>query len=484
MTPGGSSAGNWRWTKTQVGRAAPAVVGFGLLELAHTSLAHLAAPYDYFRPLVLFAWGSFHVQLAGVRNPGEAFGALQENGVARIVVLATGMALFAAFADLLRRLIPDTYRWQRRALLMGASGGLGNAMERLLTGAVRDYFLIARGDFAWPAVNLFSLALYGSVLPFLLLLAARLFGRHRVPPHAPEGRLYDPLYERRRSIRALLSLLGAMFLLVAATSVVSAASALRILVCSASIYRDQNGDLGGPPSNFPSWMVDGTGWHELGRRERIGEVVVRVLLLCWRFVPPALIAWLIFRWVPSRRMEVIFLRAFSRDRESHRLLRRLRGGLGRDARITGVTRPGERYRWRDLLLLWVFPFAVVGDLGQVMAGGHTIFLDKDWTGGVKLALGGARAAVFDARTITEALAWEIGQSIGLLGAQRTFFVVGTEGPAAELRAAVKQASGSAADLDLARCYREGELGSLVAALRDAVAQVPSALSPSAAPAPF
>lgn len=63
------------------------------------------------------------------------------------LVTVTGVLLLSIFAYQLMR----NSSW---AMVLIVAGGLGNIIDRLLYGAVRDFILLSYGAFSWPVFNL------------------------------------------------------------------------------------------------------------------------------------------------------------------------------------------------------------------------------------------------------------------------------------------------------------------------------------------
>jgi lipoprotein signal peptidase len=441
------------------------LVGLGVLEIAHAALAHAASGLSPFVSTTIASWGEVRIALRAAQSAGPAWGPAFER---QPTFLLSGALYEFAIAVALFRLVPPAYVWQRRVLLGSSLGALANVTERALTGSVRDYFEITLGPSQWPTFNIRSVVVLLGACFFGALVIARFFGRQRRPPGEARGELHDPLYEHRTLLRAAVALVTfALALGLAAPEI----TPIRQVFSETPLYVDRSGKLH-EEFELSSHLIEsfvGRGppevWYEVRGRARLLCQLAALALLCLRLVPAAAVCWFGLRWIPSRPVEVIFLRAFARDRESMRLLRRLRRRLGRSVRVTGVTRPGERYRWRDLLLLWVFPFAALGDMGQVMAGGHSVFLDENWMDGIRRAFGQARATVFDVRTMTDALAWEISRSLEILGSARTYFVGADVTTINQTLSTLKRLDVVALDLDQSRMYREDNVGSLATTLR-------------------
>jgi len=102
--------------------------------------------------LVVFP-GFFNITY--LRNRGGAFSLLAELppvwGRLFFIVAVTAAMLFVFY---LYRYHPPSNRWGRLGLLLIFGGGLGNLVDRVLTGEVIDFILLYYGDYYWPAFNL------------------------------------------------------------------------------------------------------------------------------------------------------------------------------------------------------------------------------------------------------------------------------------------------------------------------------------------
>jgi signal peptidase II len=104
------------------------------------------------------------LDITNTRNPGVAFGQLQDGGA--IVGVLIGLALVAllgyfAFHAAQRRL------WLPAGLLLG--GAIGNLIDRAREGAVIDFI----DPIAWPAFNLADAFIVVGVVALLLVVETR-----------------------------------------------------------------------------------------------------------------------------------------------------------------------------------------------------------------------------------------------------------------------------------------------------------------------
>jgi hypothetical protein len=130
----------------------------------------------------------------------------------------------------------------------------------------------------------------------------------------------------------------------------------------------------------------------------------------------------LWRLIPNRPIDIIFLRGFQGDREAIRTLRSLRRALGRRIRITGVTNPRELPRLIAFPLWVYFPIFALGDFSSANAFRHNVFLVGHWQDGIESALAASLGAVFDCGNVTDNLVWELQYAFRTLDPQALFLV--------------------------------------------------------------
>ena len=90
--------------------------------------------------------------LVMVWNTGVSFGLFSgQADMMRWVLVAVSLAIVALLLWWLRR--PEG-PWQAAALGLIIGGALGNVLDRLIYGAVADFFSFHVGEWAWPAFNI------------------------------------------------------------------------------------------------------------------------------------------------------------------------------------------------------------------------------------------------------------------------------------------------------------------------------------------
>lgn len=113
-----------------------------------------------------------------VWNQGVSFGLLQGNdhGLQRWLLTGIAFAVAALLSFWLWRGVADS--WQRWSFRLIVAGAVGNAIDRIVHGAVVDFLDFHVAGWHWPAFNVADSAI---VTGALLLLAEGLRPR-RVPP--------------------------------------------------------------------------------------------------------------------------------------------------------------------------------------------------------------------------------------------------------------------------------------------------------------
>ncbi len=121
------------------------------------------------------------VYLVHSRNPGIAFGVFAESSSpwVRMVLIGGSVLVIGALAWLFAAgHSGGTLTAAGLALLLG--GAAGNVTDRIVHGAVTDFFEVLIGSYHWPAFNVADSAI---TIGAALIIFDVLFG-HR--PHAPE----------------------------------------------------------------------------------------------------------------------------------------------------------------------------------------------------------------------------------------------------------------------------------------------------------
>jgi signal peptidase II len=122
------------------------------------------------------------VYLVHSRNPGLAFGILSDSASTgmRIVLILGSIAIIAVLAWLLvTSQSGGATAVAGLALLLG--GATGNVTDRILHGAVTDFFEVWFGAYRYPAFNVADSAI--AIGAFLILFDI-LFGRRPETPHS------------------------------------------------------------------------------------------------------------------------------------------------------------------------------------------------------------------------------------------------------------------------------------------------------------
>ena len=335
----------------------------------------------------LVGWSPMRVlDFAYVRNTGTSFGLFAESTFAKLVYHTSLLLIAIVVAAILCSLANSRYLVQFVAIHLFAASALVVSGERLISGHATTYLVLwfpsefSLGVFSLPDLIIFAVAAIS--YPFTLFK----FLRRRAPPEAGKaiGPVADPFYELRLPLKTLLVLTGTLFIIQIGSPVITV-----------SAYALQTAYLSDRPTIIFS------------------TVVVLFILI----VGVVLFMRMLWRLIPDRPIDVVFLRAFQDDPAATQSLKSLRNALGRKIRLTGVTDPKEAPRIRMLpLYLFFFPFLALGDFAYANAFRHTVFLVGHWKDGVQSILNSAVLSVFECGQITENLAWELEHAIQTQGA--------------------------------------------------------------------
>jgi signal peptidase II len=127
------------------------------------------------------------IYLVHSRNPGLAFGILSDSASTgtRLILILSSIAIIAALAWLLvTSKSGNTMAIAGLALLLG--GATGNVTDRIVHGAVTDFFEVWFGTYHYPAFNVADSAI---TIGAALILLDILFGRH---PEMPQSSSRQP----------------------------------------------------------------------------------------------------------------------------------------------------------------------------------------------------------------------------------------------------------------------------------------------------
>jgi signal peptidase II len=122
------------------------------------------------------------VFLVHSRNPGLAFGILSDSAstVTRVILILGSISIIAVLAWLLvTSQSGNAMAVAGLALLLG--GATGNVTDRIVHGAVTDFFEVWFGTYRYPAFNVADSAI---AVGAVLILLDILFGRRPETPHA------------------------------------------------------------------------------------------------------------------------------------------------------------------------------------------------------------------------------------------------------------------------------------------------------------
>jgi signal peptidase II len=124
------------------------------------------------------------IYLVHSKNPGMAFGALADSAstMTRVMLIAGSLAVIGVLAWLLiAGKTGSSVGNAGLALLLG--GAAGNVADRIVHGAVTDFFEVWLGSYHYPAFNVADSAI---TVGAVLMLVDVLFGRKpETPPQVP-----------------------------------------------------------------------------------------------------------------------------------------------------------------------------------------------------------------------------------------------------------------------------------------------------------
>jgi hypothetical protein len=324
------------------------------------------------------------LRLVYLRNSGLGFGLVQSESLLVAGLNIVGLIVVSITSAILSALVKARYPLQYFAIHVAIVSAWLLSCERLLFGATTHYFLFTIDGWALPVGSLPGVLF--QVIAFLAYPFALIkFFRLRTAPlddgTAP-GDVADPYLEMRRPLKGLLVVIAIALLLPLASGAVT-----DVVIASRAGQMD---------------LVYGI-----------------VTILIGFIVPSGIIAmliWFLWRLIPDRAVDVVFLRAFQDDRAATRTLKSLRRALGSSIRLTGVTDPKDLPRLVYLPLYLYFPFFfVLGDFARANAFRHTVFLVGHWKDGVRSILNVVPVAVFECGNITKSLAWELEQAVKEIG---------------------------------------------------------------------
>jgi signal peptidase II len=163
-----------------------AMIAAGIIALDQVTKAvafHSLNPYE--SRLVLGGIVEFHEQ----RNPGAAFGILRNVPGSAIILTATTVATLVLLAYLFRRYIRSHFATGTLAAGLIYGGAIGNGIDRVVFGRVRDFIALHLRIFDWPAFNVADIMIVTGIamlLVGLMLLPADTHrGRHGVEAAQP-----------------------------------------------------------------------------------------------------------------------------------------------------------------------------------------------------------------------------------------------------------------------------------------------------------
>lgn len=377
------------------------------------ALSDISSPFMSFH---LFQLGDLHISLTPIFFDGPAFSAIKESTVVWGAIKGAFALLSFGFFVAVIALVPTRYKSQLIGVSTFAAANLAESVEKTF-GGQRVYFDVSLDPFHWPAFNIYGVVGFCAVI-CLYVFAALLF--FRVMPGSSPGSapidtiptVTDPLYEKRRPLKVLLSLLFFVaFIWIVLNGIITWID-IRSIATAHVIFAD---------------------------------VSVTLLTSAFMTILPLMLLW---RAIPIKRIDVLYLRTFISDKRSWGAAKRLRKGLAPTLRLAGVADPKEARRWFHLLYwLWAPFIFALGDFSRINVTRHNLFLEGDWKAGIRTAFSGVHAAVFDCRMLSLNLAWEITAGIRILGPKRMFFIITANASLLEIQQLLTSAGLSAGILD-------------------------------------
>ena len=125
--------------------------------------------------------------LVRVENRGAAFGILGNVPGSAAILTVTTLATIALLAVIFRSLVRNHLWTGRVALGLIYGGAIGNLIDRVSLGYVRDFIKLDLRVFEWPAFNVADIAIVVGIFLLLFGLASGSHHEHTQAPELPEG---------------------------------------------------------------------------------------------------------------------------------------------------------------------------------------------------------------------------------------------------------------------------------------------------------
>ncbi len=166
---------NWAWGRHS---------GFGLAVAALAFAADQAHKYWMIHVYEIAKHGkvavSPYLDLVMVWNPGVSYGLLPQNSTnGKLMLIALSLVAAAALTLWLAHTVS---RWTAASVGLIVGGALGNTVDRIVYGAVADFFSMHAGGFYWYVFNIADVAIVAGVAG---LLIDSLFLSHKSVLKAP-----------------------------------------------------------------------------------------------------------------------------------------------------------------------------------------------------------------------------------------------------------------------------------------------------------
>lgn len=335
-----------------------------------------------------------------LKNYGTAFALFEDSGLRRGVVAGGGAFFALGLSALFLTLVDPRYRLQLTALTLIPAPSLIKACETLLFGYRLCYFQVGFGHYAWPAFDAADVAGFGGWVLLYLIVILRFFRWLPEPRRAPgeEPGFVDPFYDRRKPLRWFLGIvigIGIVFVLAQFVGVLTS-------------------------------------------QEQNDSRVSTVFVLAFNALSLLLMV-AVWRMIPDRPIDVLVLRGFGGDTRGWPVMRCLRKSVRPHLRLSGVVDPKEPRRAAHFVYWLLMPFVFgIGDLGCVNAFRYNVFLTQNWQADLKRLFSTVRYAIFDCRTLTPNVVWEISLAREMFPPERVFFLAA--GEVAELQTRLREFS--------------------------------------------
>jgi signal peptidase II len=160
-----------------------ALIAVGIIALDQiTKTVAFGSLNPYESRFVLGGIVEFHEQ----RNPGAAFGILRNVPGSAIILTTTTVATLVLLAYLFRRYIRSHFVTGTLAVGLIYGGAIGNGIDRVAFGRVRDFIALHLHIFDWPAFNVADIMIVTGIVMLLVGLMLLPAGYHAAQTAEPD----------------------------------------------------------------------------------------------------------------------------------------------------------------------------------------------------------------------------------------------------------------------------------------------------------